>query len=71
MPIVFIEGPPALHAGAKKLMVKKISAAVEEAYAIDETMIFLREYSGENVAINGVLRSESPPASGVTKKRKS
>jgi phenylpyruvate tautomerase PptA (4-oxalocrotonate tautomerase family) len=57
MPIIFIEAPEGVRAEAKQAMVKKINAAVEEAYPTGHTMIFLREYPRENVAIDGVLRS--------------
>ena len=60
MPVVFIEAPPGLRTAAKKRMVEKINAAIEEVYPIGETLIFLREYPLENVAFNGGLQSENP-----------
>lgn len=60
MPVIFIEAPPGIRPGAKKQMVQKVTAAVEEVYPIGETLIFLREYPLENVALNGGLQSENP-----------
>jgi phenylpyruvate tautomerase PptA (4-oxalocrotonate tautomerase family) len=60
MPVIFIEAPPGIRPDAKKSMVKKITVAIEEAYSSSETLIFLREYSRENVAVNGSLSSENP-----------
>ncbi len=60
MPVVFIEGLPGLRSEAKKRMVEKITAAVEEAYHVGDTLIFVREYPAEQVALNGRLQSEDP-----------
>jgi phenylpyruvate tautomerase PptA (4-oxalocrotonate tautomerase family) len=60
MPICFIEAPPGLRADAKKRMVEKITSAIDEAYHIGDTLIFLREYPAENVAMDGRLQSENP-----------
>lgn len=68
MPVVFIEAPPGIKAEAKKQMVQKITAAVDDAYYIGDTLIFLREYSAENVAMDGRLQSENPKILEVLKK---
>jgi hypothetical protein len=60
MPVAFIEAPPGIRPDSKKSFVKKITAAIEEVYPIGETLIFLREYPLENVAVNGGLSSENP-----------
>jgi len=60
MPICFIEAPPGVRAEAKKRMVEKITNAIDEAYHIGDTLIFLREYPAENVAMDGQLQSENP-----------
>jgi len=60
MPVVFIEAPPGIRADAKKRMVEKITTALDEVYPIGETLIFLREYPLENVAVNGRLTAENP-----------
>jgi phenylpyruvate tautomerase PptA (4-oxalocrotonate tautomerase family) len=44
MPVLFIEAPPGIRPEAKKKMVEKITAAIDEAYHIGDTLIFLREY---------------------------
>jgi phenylpyruvate tautomerase PptA (4-oxalocrotonate tautomerase family) len=68
MPVVFIEAPPGIRTEAKKSMVKKITTAIEEVYPIGETLIFLREYPLENVAVNGGLTSEDPKVVEAVKK---
>jgi phenylpyruvate tautomerase PptA (4-oxalocrotonate tautomerase family) len=59
MPIVIIEAPPGLRLEKKKRMVEKITNAIDEAYEIGDTLIFLHEDSPENVAMNGSLQSEN------------
>jgi phenylpyruvate tautomerase PptA (4-oxalocrotonate tautomerase family) len=58
MPVVFIEAPPGIRVDAKKKMVEKITTAIDEAYHIGDTLIFLRESPPENVALDGRLQSE-------------
>ena len=68
MPVVFIETPPGIRSDAKKKMVAKITAAIDEAYHIGDTLIFLREYPAENVAMDGRLQSENPKILEALKK---
>ena len=67
MPVLFIEAPPGIRPEAKK-MVEKITAAIDEAYHIGDTLIFLREYPAENVAMDGRLQSENPKIQEALKK---
>jgi phenylpyruvate tautomerase PptA (4-oxalocrotonate tautomerase family) len=60
MPVLFIEAPPGIRPEAKRKMVQKLTEAIDEAYQIGDTLIFLREYSAENVALDGKLQSENP-----------
>jgi hypothetical protein len=60
MPVCFIEAPPGIRAEAKKRMLEKITNAIDEAYHIGDTLIFLREYPAENVAMDGRLQSDNP-----------
>ena len=68
MPVVFIEAPPGIKPEAKKQMVQKITTAVDDAYHIGDTLIFLREYPAENVAMDGRLQSENPKILEALKK---
>ena len=43
MPVVTIEVPPGLRLDKKKMMVEKITAAIDEAYEIGDTLIFIHE----------------------------
>jgi phenylpyruvate tautomerase PptA (4-oxalocrotonate tautomerase family) len=68
MPVVFIEAPPGIRAEAKKKMVERITTAIDDAYHIGDTLIFLREYPAENVAMDGKLQSENPKILEALKK---
>jgi hypothetical protein len=68
MPVCFIEAPPGIRAEAKKRMLEKITSAIDEAYHIGDTLIFLREYPAENVAMDGRLQSENPTILEALKK---
>ena len=58
MPVCRIEAPPGIGITVKKKMVEKITAAIDEAYHIGDTLVFLEECAPENVALNGRLLSE-------------
>ena len=64
MPICFIEAPPGIRVEA----IQKITSAIDEAYHIGDTLIFLREYPAENVAQDGRLQSENPKILEALKK---
>jgi len=68
MPVVFIEAPPGIKPLARRQMVQKITTAIDEAYHIGDTLIFLREYPAENVAMDGRLQSENPKIMEALKK---
>ena len=68
MPVIFVEAPPGIRPEAKKAMVKKITEAVDDAYHIGDTLVFLREYPAENVAMDGELQSENPKILEALKK---
>ena len=68
MPVVFIEAPPGIGLEAKKKMVEKIATATDDAYHIGDTLVFLREYPPENVAIDGRLQSDNPKLLEALKK---
>ncbi len=60
MPVLFIEAPQGIRPEAKKKMMERITVAVDDAYHIGDTLIFLREYPAESVAMDGRLQSENP-----------
>ena len=68
MPVLFIEAPPGIRPEKKRVMVQKITEAIDEAYHIGDTLIFLREYSVENVAMNGRIQAENPKILEALKK---
>jgi hypothetical protein len=60
MPVLFIEAPQGIGPDSKRKMMQKLTEAVDEAYHIGDTLIFLREYPAESVAMDGRLQSEDP-----------
>jgi phenylpyruvate tautomerase PptA (4-oxalocrotonate tautomerase family) len=68
MPVLFIEAPPGIRPESKRTMMKKLTEAIDEAYHIGDTLIFLREYSTENVAMDGRIQSENPKILEALKK---
>ena len=58
MPTITIEAPTGVRKDAKKRLMEKTTAALNEAYPIPDVRIFLREYEVENVAQDGRLESE-------------
>ena len=68
MPVIFIEAPPGVRPQAKKALMEKITTAVDEAYHIGDTLIFLRDYPAENVAMDGRLQSDNPKILEALKK---
>ena len=68
MPVIFIEAPSGIRPEAKKRMIEKITSAIDDAYRIGDTLIFLREYPAENVAMDGKLQSDNPKILEALKK---
>jgi phenylpyruvate tautomerase PptA (4-oxalocrotonate tautomerase family) len=68
MPIVFVDASPGIRADAKRKMMEKITTAVDEAYHIGDTLVFLREHAIDNVAMEGPLQSENPKILEALKK---
>jgi len=68
MPVVFIEAPPGIRTESKKKMVEKITTAIDDAYHIGGTLIFLREYPPENVSMDGRLQTDNPEIIEALKK---
>jgi len=61
MPICRIEAPPGISPEAKKRMMEKITAAIDEGYNhIGDTFVFLQEDSADNVMMNGRMQSDNP-----------
>jgi phenylpyruvate tautomerase PptA (4-oxalocrotonate tautomerase family) len=58
MPVAYIDVPPGIRVNAKKKLVKEVFAALDEAYRVPDTRIFLREWPLENVSQDGRLDSE-------------
>jgi phenylpyruvate tautomerase PptA (4-oxalocrotonate tautomerase family) len=78
MPVAYLDVPPGLPADAKKPLVQEIFTALDEAYRVPDTRIFVREWPPENVSQDGrldgapprpVVSLEVPPGISVDAKR--
>jgi phenylpyruvate tautomerase PptA (4-oxalocrotonate tautomerase family) len=58
MPISYIDAPSGIRVDAKKKLVKEVYTALDEAYRVSDTRIFLREWPLENVSQDGRLDLE-------------
>jgi hypothetical protein len=58
MPISFLEVPPGISIDSKRTLVKEVFTALDDAYRVPDTRIFLREWPLENVSQDGRLDSE-------------
>ena len=63
MPIAYIDVPPGIRVDAKKKLVREVFVALDEAYRVPDTRIFLREGPLEQVSQDG--RLDSAPAKPV------
>ncbi len=78
MPISFLEVPMGIRSDAKRTLVREIYTALDEAYRVPDTRIFLREWPLDAVSQDGRLDSEPakpvcflevPPDIGLDAKR--
>jgi len=60
MPVLFIEALLGIRPEKRQIMMQKITEAIDEAYRIGDTLIFLREYPVENVVMDRRMQSENP-----------
>jgi hypothetical protein len=58
MPVSFLEVPKGIRPDAKKKLVQKMKAALNEVWPIPDVRIFFREYESANVAQDGVFEAE-------------
>ena len=68
MPVLSIEAPQGIRPEAKRKMMQKLTEAIDEGYLIGDTLIFLREYATDAVAMDGRLQSENPKIIEALKK---
>jgi hypothetical protein len=78
MPVAYLDVPPGIPADAKRTLVREIFTALDAAYRVPDTRIFIREWPPENVSQDGgldaapprpVLFLEVPPGITVGEKR--
>lgn len=60
MPVAYLDVPPGLPADAKKPLVQEIFTALDEAYRVPDTRIFVHEWPPENVSQDGRLDGTPP-----------
>ena len=59
MPVSFLEVPKGIHPDAKKKLVQKMKAALNEVWPIPDVRVFFSEYEAANVAQDGVFSKPS------------
>ncbi len=59
-PVCFLEVPPGIRTEVKRQLVKRVRAAITEAYHLPDVLIFFREYPLDMVSQDGGLQSENP-----------
>ena len=59
-PVAFLEVPPGIRLDVKRQMLKRISAAIADAYRLPDILIFMREYPLDMVSQDGGLQSGNP-----------
>jgi len=60
MPIAYIDLRAGLPVPTKELLAKNVAEALDAAYHIDDTRIFLREWTAEQTSVDGVLGRQRP-----------
>ncbi|HEX2672485.1 MAG TPA: hypothetical protein VHM25_16500 [Polyangiaceae bacterium] len=60
MPIAYIDLRAGLPAPTKQLLVGNVAAAIDAAYHIADTRVFLREWTPEQSSVDGVLGRQRP-----------
>ena len=58
MPVSLLEVPKGIRPDAKKKLVQKMKAALNEVWPIPDVRVFFREYEAANVAQDGVFEAE-------------
>ena len=61
MPAAYIDLPSSLKADAKKRLVKEVAESIHHAYVIPDTRVFLREWSAEQMSVEGQLGAPMRP----------
>ena len=60
MPIAYIDLPSGLSTPTKKRLVERVAEATHGAYHINDTRVFLREWTAEQTSVDGVLGRHRP-----------
>jgi phenylpyruvate tautomerase PptA (4-oxalocrotonate tautomerase family) len=55
MPVAYLDVPSGLTVDIKKKLVKEVTESLHRAYKIPDNRVFLREWTAEQVAIDGEL----------------
>lgn len=58
MPISYVDVPPGIDAAAKATLMRELYAALDDAYRVPDTRIFLREWPSGSVSQDGRLDAE-------------
>jgi phenylpyruvate tautomerase PptA (4-oxalocrotonate tautomerase family) len=55
MPVAYVDLPSGLTVDSKKKLVKEVAEFIHQAYLIPDTRVFLREWTAEQISVDGEL----------------
>src|SRR4030095_4144774 len=55
MPVAYLDVPSSLAVDIKKKLVKDVAEFIHQAYLIPDTRVFLREWTAEQISVDGEL----------------
>src|SRR4030095_7397972 len=61
MPVAYIDLQSGLKRDTKKKLVTEVAEAIHHAYMIPDTRVFLREWSAEQISVDGQLGAPMRP----------
>ena len=61
MPVAYIDLQSGLKLDAKKKLVTEVATSIHHAYMIPDTRVFLREWSAEQISVDGQLGAPMRP----------
>jgi phenylpyruvate tautomerase PptA (4-oxalocrotonate tautomerase family) len=61
MPVAYIDIPSGLTTNVKKLLVQEVAESIHHAYPIPDARVLLREWTREQMSIDGVLGAPFRP----------
>ena len=61
MPVAYVDVPSGLGVDIKRKLVKEVAESIHHIYLIPDTRVFLREWSSEQISVDGELAQPMRP----------